>query len=150
MRKGIIVLSTWGGVGFIPLVPGTAGTAAAVPFFLLLSCLPLTIYLPLLLGISLLACWLAGKAEGVFQQQDSRFIVIDEVVGFLVTMTSFPPSLFYIVAGFILFRAFDILKPPPVRFVEKRVKGGYGVVLDDVIAGIYAYLVLRIFSSFIR
>ncbi len=147
MRKLTILLATWGGVGFIPLAPGTAGTAAAVPLFLLLSLLPLKIYLPLLLCISLLACWLAGKAENIFQQEDSQVIVVDEVVGLLVTMTSFPPSWPYILAGFFLFRAFDIFKPPPIRFLERRIKGGYGVVLDDVVAGIYAHLVLRIFSS---
>ncbi|MBW2038391.1 MAG: phosphatidylglycerophosphatase A [Deltaproteobacteria bacterium] len=149
MRKLIILLATWGGVGFCPLAPGTAGTAAAVPLFLLLSLLPLTVYLPLLLCIALLACWLAGKAELIFQQQDSRDIVVDEVVGFLVTMTSFPPSWSYILAGFVLFRVFDILKPPPIRFLERRVKGGYGVVLDDVLAGIYAHVVLHIFLSFL-
>ncbi len=140
------MLATWAGVGFLPVAPGTAGTAAAVPLFLLLSLLPLKIYLPLLMGISLLACWLAGKAEDIFQQRDSRVIVVDEVVGFLVTMTSFSPSWCLILAGFILFRTFDILKPPPIRFLEKRVRRGYGVVLDDIVAGIYAHIVLQVFS----
>ncbi len=149
MKRTIILLATWGGVGFCPVAPGTAGTAAAVPLFLLLSLLPITVYLTLLVGIALLACWLAGKAEGILRQQDSRVIVIDEAVGFLVTMTAFPPSWTYLLAGFVLFRAFDILKPPPIRFLEWRVKGGYGVVIDDVMAGIYAHIALRILSAFL-
>ena len=149
MRKVTVLLATWGGVGFIPLAPGTMGTAAAVPLFLLLSMLPLAIYVALLLFIALVACWVAGQAEGVFHQRDSRFVVVDEVVGFLVTMTALPASLSCIIAGFVLFRLFDVLKPPPIRLVERKVKGGYGVVLDDVVAGIYACVVLHLLSSFL-
>lgn len=148
MRKVTVLLATWGGVGFIPLAPGTMGTAAAIPLFLLLSILPLPIYVALLLFIALVACWVAGQAEGVFDQCDSPVVVVDEVVGFLVTMTALPASLSYIIAGFVLFRLFDVLKPPPIRLVERKVKGGYGVVLDDVVAGVYACVVLHVLSSF--
>jgi len=148
MRKVVILLTTWGGVGLSPIAPGTAGTAAAVPLFLILALLPLKGYLLILSTIFLLACWLAGKAEKIFNQHDSRCIVIDEVVGFLTTMTSFHPSLSSIILGFCLFRFFDIVKPPPISFLEKRIKGGFGVVLDDVAAGIYANIVLQLLSVF--
>jgi phosphatidylglycerophosphatase A len=144
MRRLVILLATWWGVGLSPIAPGTAGTLAAIPLFLLLSLLPLWLYLPCVLGIALLACWVAGKAETIFQEQDSRVIVIDEVVGLLVTMTALPPTWPLLLVGFCLFRAFDIIKPPPIRLFERKVKGGYGVVLDDVLAGIYAHISLRI------
>jgi phosphatidylglycerophosphatase A len=144
MRRLVILLATWGGTGLSPVAPGTAGTLAAIPLFLLLSLFPLWIYLLCALGIALLACWAAGEAEIIFQEQDSQRIVIDEVAGFLVTMTALPPAWPYLLVGFCLFRAFDIIKPPPIRLFERKVKGGYGVVLDDVLAGIYAHISLRI------
>ena len=149
MRRLTIQLATWWGVGFCPLAPGTVGTLAAIPLFLILSLLPLWLYLLCVLGIALLACWAAGRAEAIFGDQDHRAIVIDEVVGFLVVMIALPPTWPFLLAGFVLFRAFDIIKPPPIRFLERTVQGGYGVVLDDVLAALYAHLVLRIFFSLI-
>jgi phosphatidylglycerophosphatase A len=145
MKRLTILLATWWGVGFCPLAPGTVGTLAAIPLFLILSLLPLWLYLLCVLGIALLACWAAGRAETIFGGQDHRAIVIDEVVGLLVVMIALPPTWPFLLAGFILFRTFDVIKPPPIRFLERTVKGGYGVVLDDVLAALYAYLVLRIF-----
>jgi phosphatidylglycerophosphatase A len=147
MRRLALLLATWWGVGYSPIAPGTAGTIAAIPFFLLLSLLPLSGYLAGVLGIGLVACWAAGQAERIFQKKDSRLIVIDEAVGFLVTMTALPPAWPYLVGGFCLFRCFDILKPPPIRLIERKVPGGYGVVLDDVLAGIYAQISLRIIAA---
>ncbi len=147
MRRLAIVLATWWGAGYSPIAPGTAGTIAAIPFFLLLSLLPLSAYLACVLGIGLVACWAAGEAERIFQEQDSKRIVIDEAVGFFITMTALPPSWPYLIGGFCLFRCFDILKPPPLRLIERKVKGGYGVVLDDVLAGIYAQISLRIIAA---
>jgi phosphatidylglycerophosphatase A len=149
MRRLVILLATWWGVGYCPIASGTAGTIAAIPLFLLLSLLPLYGYLPCVLGIGLIACWAAGEAERIFQEKDSRLIVIDEVVGFLVTMTALPLRWPYILVGFLLFRCFDILKPPPIRLVERKVPGGYGVVLDDVLAGIYAHISLLVLAAFL-
>jgi phosphatidylglycerophosphatase A len=149
MRRLALLLATWWGVGYIPRAPGTAGTIAAIPFFLLLSLLPLYGYLACVLGIGLAACWAAGEAERIFQEKDSQRIVIDEVVGFFITMTALPPTWPYLIGGFCLFRCFDILKPPPIRLIERKVKGGYGVVLDDVMAGVYAQISLRIIAAFL-
>ena len=149
MRRLALLLATWWGVGYFPRAPGTAGTIAAIPFFFLLSLLPLSAYLAGVLGLGLVACWAAGEAERFFQEQDSKRIVIDEVVGFLVTMTALPLRWPYLIGGFCLFRCFDILKPPPIRLIEREVKGGYGVVLDDVLAGIYAQISLRIIAAFL-
>ena len=152
MRRFVILLATWWGVGFSPIAPGTVGTLAAVPFFLLLSLLPLWMYLICVFGIGLAACWAAGRAEALLGEQDPRSIVIDEVVGFFVVMIALPltwPFWLSLLAGFILFRVFDVLKPPPIRLVERKVKGGYGVVLDDILAALYAHIVLRILISFL-
>ena len=149
MKRLVILLATWGGVGFSPLAPGTAGTVAAIPLFLLLAPFPLYVYLPCVLGIGLVACWAAGRAEIIFQEQDNQRIVIDEAIGFFITMTAVPAQWSYILVGFLLFRVFDILKPPPIRLIERTVKGGVGVVLDDVLAGIYAHISLRILALFL-
>jgi phosphatidylglycerophosphatase A len=149
MKRIIVLLATWWGVGFSPIAPGTVGTLAAVPFFLLLSLLPLWMYLLCVFGIGLAACWAAGRAETIFGEQDPRSIVIDEVVGFFTVMIALPPTWPYLLAGFCLFRAFDVLKPPPIRLVERKVKGGYGVVLDDVLAALYAHIALRILFFFL-
>ena len=149
MKRLSLLLATWWGVGYIPRAPGTAGTLAAIPFYLLLRLLPLYGYLACVLGIGLAACWAAGEAERIFQEKDSRRIVIDEVVGFFITMAALPPSWPYLVGGFCLFRFFDILKPPPIRLVERKIPGGYGVVLDDVLAGVYAQISLRIIAAFL-
>jgi len=147
MRRLVILLATWWGVGYVPRAPGTAGTIAAIPLYFLLRLLPLYGYLACVLAIGLVACWAAGEAERIFQEQDSQRIVIDEAVGFFITMAALPPTWPYLIGGFCLFRCFDILKPPPIRLIERTVKGGYGVVLDDVLAGIYAHIALRIIAA---
>lgn len=148
MRRLVIILATWWGTGYAPVAPGTVGTIAAIPLVLLLSLLPLYGYLPCVLAIGLAACWAAGGAEQIFGEQDNRRIVIDEVVGLLVTMAAVPLTWPSLLVGLCLFRAFDIIKPPPIRLIERTVKGGYGVVLDDVLAGIYAQICLRVLTIF--
>jgi len=146
MRRLAILLATWGGVGFSPFAPGTMGTLAAIPIFFLLSLLPWWLYILCVLGIGILACWAAGEAERIFGEKDPHRVVIDEAVGFFVTMAALPVTWTYLIAGFCLFRVFDIVKPPPIRLVEKKVPGGYGVVLDDVLAGIYAGISVRLLA----
>jgi len=144
----IKLLATWGGSGYAPFASGTFGTLAAIPFYLVLAQLPLPLYLLTLTAFFFLACWVSGKAEIIFGQKDSGKIVIDEVVGYLVTMTAMPLDWRYVVAGFFLFRLFDIVKPPPARWFDQKVKNGYGVVLDDVAAGVYAWLCLLLLTRF--
>ena len=149
MNLFIRLLATWGGSGYSPLASGTAGTLAAIPFYLWLARLPLPLYLLTLTAFFFLACWVSGKAETIFQEKDSGKIVIDEVVGYLVTMIAVPCDWRYIVAGFFLFRFFDIVKPPPANWFDQKLKNGYGVVLDDVAAGLYAWLCLFILARFL-
>ena len=148
MRSFVIWTATWGGTGFSPFASGTVGTLGAIPFYLVLAQLSLPLYLLSSVAFTLFACWVAGHAEQVFGEHDSGKIVIDEVAGYLVTMTAVPLSWQGVAAGFFLFRFFDIVKPQPARWFDRSLKNGYGVVLDDIAAGVYAcgatHLVLRL------
>ena len=147
MRRLTILLATCGGVGLSPFAPGTAGTLVAIPIFLLLALLPWWLYILCVCSIGVIACRAADAAERIFQEKDPHRVVIDEAVGFFITMTAFPVTWQYLLAGFVFFRLFDIIKPPPIRLVERKVPGGYGVVLDDVVAGIYAHIAVRIVAA---
>jgi len=149
MRKFIIICATWFGAGFSPIASGTVGTLAAIPLYLLLVRLPLPLYLLTLAAFILFSCWASGLAEIVFDEKDSGRIVIDEVAGYLVTMTALPFSWTGVIAGFLLFRFFDIVKIPPARYFDRQVKNGWGVVLDDVVAGVYSCLCLHLLMRFL-
>lgn len=149
MKKFVVLFASWFGSGLSPVASGTVGTLAAIPFYLILSPLALPLYLLTLLAFFFFSCWAAGQAEEIFGEKDSGKIVIDEVIGYLITMTAVTPSWLSITAGFLLFRFFDITKIPPARFFDRNLKNGYGVVLDDVIAGIYACLSLHLLLRFL-
>lgn len=136
-------LALGAGSGLFPVAPGTAGTLAGIPLLLLMPATPV-VYLgvtALLFAIGVWCCGVCAKNLGV---HDHGAIVWDEVVGLLVTMVAVPRSLLWIVLGFALFRFFDILKPWPISWIDARVDGGLGIMLDDVIAGVFAALVLHI------
>lgn len=149
MRRFVILCATWGGTGYSPIASGTVGTLAAIPLYLLLARLPLPLYLLTLVPFFFFSCWVAGQAETLFEEKDSGKIVIDEVVGYLVTMTGVPLSWQGVLLGFFLFRFFDIVKIEPARFFDRHLKNGYGVVLDDVAAGVYACLLLHLIPRFL-
>ena len=148
MRQFVIIAATWFGTGFAPVASGTFGTLGAIPLYLVLSRLPLPLYLLTTVAFTVFACWVAGHGEEIWEEHDSSRIVIDEVAGFLVTMTAVPTGWQGVLIGFLMFRVFDILKPQPARWFDRSLKNGYGVVLDDIMAGIYAcgatHLVLRL------
>ena len=98
----------------------------------------------ILLGSIYIAIWASDGAEVLLQSRDCKHIVIDEMIGFLVAMFMIPPTVRNIILGFLMFRAFDIIKPFPIRTLEERVRGGYGVVLDDILAGIYTNLIIHV------
>lgn len=126
------------GSGASPWAPGTAGTLAAVPLYFLLAQLPLPYYLAMLLITFVIGCWLCGKTSADLGVHDHGGIVWDEFVGYWITMLALPISWTWALAGFVLFRIFDILKPWPIRWIDKKVQGGFGIMLDDVLAAIYA------------
>jgi len=149
MKHFILILATGFGVGYSPVAPGTLGTLIAIPVYYFLSNISSPIYEITLIGFFFLSGWISENAEIFFGKKDDQRIVIDEIMGFLITMLWVPKTAILIVIGFFLFRFFDILKPFPIRRLEKKLKGGYGVVLDDVMAGIYANIVLRLIYLFI-
>lgn len=148
MNSLVKVLATWFGSGLSPVAPGTFGTAAAIPLYLLLAPLPLPWYLAFLVIFSVAACWVADRAEAIYERQDPGLIVIDEVAGFILTMAGVPFGWKEILAGFLLFRFFDVVKPFPARTIDRRMKNGCGVVLDDLAAGVYACLALHLLTRF--
>jgi phosphatidylglycerophosphatase A len=131
------------GVGRFPIAPGTAGSVAGIFAYLVLRVQPVWLYSLSVAALTALAVWAADRAERILRCQDPPLVVIDEVVGLLVTLAWLPHSLYVVALGFFLFRAFDILKVPPIRWVERMLPGGLGVVGDDVLAGIYANICVR-------
>lgn len=139
------------GSGLAPKAPGTFGTIGAVVCFLPFA--PLAENEPLLfavtlVGLTLIAVWCAEAGEAHYRRHDVGHIVIDEFVGFFVTMFLVPANLRTIALGFVLFRVFDIVKIPPARQIDKRWPGGWGVVMDDVVSGIYACVVMHVALRF--
>jgi phosphatidylglycerophosphatase A len=130
-------LATALGAGYSPIAPGTCGTAAAVPLVWALAGCPIWQFLVIAIVITALAVWSAQLADRAWGTHDSGRIVIDEVAGYVVTMTLVDRGHWAPLAvGFVVFRALDIVKPPPVRWLEENLPGGWGVVLDDVAAGV--------------
>ena len=148
MNRFIVILATGFGVGYSPVAPGTLGTLIAIPVYYFLSEIPSPLYEITLIGFFFLSVWVSENAERLFGKKDDQRIVIDEIIGFLITMLWVPKTIRFVMIGFFLFRFFDILKPFPIRRLEKRFKGGFGVVLDDVAAGVYANVVLQIVSYY--
>ena len=136
------------GSGLSPKAPGTAGTLAAIPLYLLLVQLPLLGYLLAVCLITLGGIWLCGESSRRLGVHDHGGIVWDEFAGFFVTMIAAPSGWVWIGLGFALFRLFDIWKPWPVRVADRHIHGGLGIMLDDLLAGVYAWLVLQVIAHF--
>jgi phosphatidylglycerophosphatase A len=145
-----VLLAAWGPCGYAPLAPGTAGTLAAVPLFWAMRDLPLGIYLVTVAALIALACYAAAAAGRYWKVVDASPIVIDEVAGYLVTMAFIPWSWGTAIAGFLFFRLFDVMKPWPASYFDRRVKNGFGVVMDDVFAGLWAWGALEFLRFALR
>nr|CAA6820858.1 MAG: Phosphatidylglycerophosphatase A (EC [uncultured Thiotrichaceae bacterium] len=137
------------GSGLAPKAPGTLGTLMAVPLYLLLVQLPLVYYVLALLVATVLGVWLCGESARLLGVHDHGGIVWDEFVGFWLTMLMAPAGWLWIVVGFALFRLFDIWKPWPIRIIDQKVDSGLGIMLDDILAGVYALVVLQVLAAFI-
>ena len=121
------------------------GTLVAVPLYLvLIHGLNVYAYLGVIIAAFILGIYLCGRTAGDLGVHDHGGIVWDEFVGFWITMIMVPPTWYWIIVGFVLFRLFDILKPFPIGLLDKKVQGGFGIMLDDVIAGLYAGVLLQI------
>ncbi|OKY24639.1 MULTISPECIES: phosphatidylglycerophosphatase A family protein [Thalassotalea] len=128
------------GSGLIPKAPGTFGTLAAIPVFLLLAPLPMVTYLAVVAVMALLGIYICSHAAKAAKVHDHPAIVWDEIVGYLITMALIPVSWKSIIVGFLLFRLFDIIKPWPISLLDKHCHGGFGIMIDDIVAGFAAFI----------
>ncbi len=140
----IIFLATGFYSGKAPFAPGTFGTGVGLIFCFFLSSAGMFVTLSCLLLIIFLSVLIAGKAASLLETEDPGEIVIDEIAGIIITMAGLPFTVLSVITGFVLFRFLDILKPFPIRYIEKKMSGGTGIIMDDVAAGIIANIVLRI------
>jgi phosphatidylglycerophosphatase A len=132
------------GSGLSPKAPGTVGTLAAIPFFLLFASLEPLIYLAVLGVMAMAGIWICGQTARDVGVHDHGAIVWDEFVGFFITMFMIPVSISSLFAGFVLFRFFDIVKPWPIKLIDRRLHGGFGIMFDDVLAGIFALVLMQL------
>ena len=145
-KRAVLFLVTGGGAGYFPRLPGTIGTLVAIPLSLPLNRLAVSNFaaaLFFLVGAVCVAIWLSTKGANLLKQKDPQLIVIDEIVGFLVANFVAPARLTSLLWSFVLFRLFDIVKVFPTNKLEK-LPGGAGIVLDDVMAGVYTFMSLRL------
>ena len=144
LRNPLHLLSLGLGSGLSPVAPGTCGTLLAIPPYLLLVQLSLPYYLLAVLLAFAAGIYLCGYTSTALGVHDHSGIVWDEFVGFWITMIAVPPTWQWILAGFVLFRLFDIVKPWPVKVADANMKGGFGIMFDDVLAGLYALVGLQL------
>lgn len=137
------------GSGTIPFAPGTFGTLMAIPFYLALSTFSHTTYLFLLIFFTLTSMWLCDKVSKEIHFDDHSGMCLDEIIGFLITMFHAPNGFTWIILGFLLFRLFDIWKPWPIHLIDEKMEGGIGAILDDVLAGIYSFIIIQLLAFII-
>lgn len=140
----VLLLAFGFGSGLSPKAPGTAGTLLAVPLVAAAAMLSKMSFIVITLAMIVVGIWLCGEAARRLETHDHPGIVWDEFAGLFVTFLWFPPGLPELLLGFVLFRIFDIWKPWPIREMDHRIPGGLGIMLDDVIAGVFAALVLAV------
>ena len=143
-NAAVLFLATGFYIGNIPIAPGTFGTILGLPLGFVLAGLKLPLAIVCTMLFIVIAVWIANDAEKILQKKDPGCIVIDEIAGMAVTLVGLPFNLTTALIGFIIFRILDISKPFPIRAIDKRVAGGVGIVIDDVAAGIFANLLLRL------
>jgi len=139
--------SSWFFVGYIPFAPGTMGTLAAMPLYMLLSLTSTPWYLLFLILLTILGLKVSNEMVARYKHPDPQWIVVDEVLGYLVTMAGVSSGILWMFLGFLIFRFFDILKPFPIKRLE-RVWGG--VIWDDLLAGFYGNLSMKILELITR
>jgi phosphatidylglycerophosphatase A len=143
-NRVLILLATGFGSGYAPKAPGTAGSVVGILIAWPLMGLPLWGFVLATLAIFALGVVASNVAEAHFSRKDPGAIVIDEIAGIMVTLIGVSPTPMHLLLGFALFRLFDISKPPPCRWSERRFKGGLGVMMDDIFAGVYAAICLQL------
>lgn len=143
LKNPVMLVATGFGAGCAPVAPGTVGTMVAIPFIYLMQPLGLQAYVMTTIAITIAGIWLCGAAASQLGEHDHPGIVFDEVAGYFITMIAAPPGWVWIVVGFVLFRIFDILKPWPISWLDRKVQGGLGIMLDDILAGLFALVIMQ-------
>ena len=144
-KDPVLFLAFGFGAGLLPRAPGTAGTVVAIPLYLCFSQTSLATYLALVFLVAIAGVWICQQASARLGAHDHPGIVWDEIAGFLVCMLPAFPSWIWLPAGFLLFRLFDIWKPWPISWADQRLKGGLSIMLDDLLAGGLAAVILIVF-----
>lgn len=130
--------------GYFPVAPGTIGSLVGILACFLLQDVAFTTYAIVVILTLIAGIYISGEAEKIYQKKDSPHIVIDEIAGIFFTFIYLPKGISFLIAGFFVFRFFDILKPFPIRLIDEKIKGGWGIMFDDVLAGIYANVLIRL------
>lgn len=156
LRDPVHFLAFGFGSGLSPVMPGTAGTVVAIPFFLAMHWLSWPVYLGITVLLFVVGVYLCGESARRLATHDHPGIVWDEIVGYLVTMFPLLPTVlgervtaplwFWVLAGFLAFRFFDIIKPPPIKQLDARVHGGLGIMIDDLVAGLFAAVLMIVLT----
>jgi len=141
-RDPILLLAFGLGSGLSPKAPGTMGSLLAVVLFPLLALLPALGYALVVALVIVGGIWVCGQAARKLGVHDHGGIVLDEIAGIWLALATFPPSLPWLLAGFLVFRFFDIVKPWPIRWLDRKISGGFGIMVDDLLAGVFTWLVL--------
>ena len=142
-RSALHWIAFGAGAGLAPRAPGTAGTAVAIPIYAVLATQPIGLYLFAVALIAAAGVWACGRTARELGVHDHPGIVLDEIAGFLVTMTALPFGWPWIAAGFVAFRVLDVAKPWPVSLADRKIGGGLGIMLDDLLAGAFACAALH-------
>lgn len=142
------LIATGLGSGLSPWLPGSVGSAAAVPVYLLLRNLPMWQYAGIVLVVFLLGWWASTRLCRELDLEDPGAVVIDEFVGLWIALLACPPQWWMVAVGFFAFRVFDIAKwPQPIGWMDRQLKGGWGIMIDDVAAGVYAWIVVQVVAA---
>ena len=147
LKDPVVLIAVGFGSGLSPWAPGTAGTLAAIIFYWFMQNLSLPAYAGITLVVIIAGCWVCGYATQKLGVDDHPGVVIDEFAGFFITMFAVPAGWQWLLAGFILFRFFDAVKPWPISWLDKNIKGGIGVMLDDVVAGLVSLACLQFYLA---
>ncbi|PCI08264.1 MAG: phosphatidylglycerophosphatase A [Gammaproteobacteria bacterium] len=149
LKNPIVFIAMGFGSGLVPIAPGTAGTLLTVPLVFLLQQQSLLVYTLVTFIVLVTGSWVCGYAANKLKVHDHSGIVYDEVAGFLITMSIVPHGWYWMLAGFVLFRFFDAVKPWPISWLDKNIHGGFGIMLDDVIAGLFSLFFLLLIKQWV-
>jgi phosphatidylglycerophosphatase A len=149
MDRVIMFIATGAGSGYLPKVPGTWGSLVGIALWFVLRPLPIAAYLGVAAGLFVIGTLCAGSTEKIVDLADPGIVVIDEIVGQLIAMAAAPAHPGAALLGFVLFRLFDIVKPFPANWLDRHIHGGLGIMADDVVAGLYALLVLQLIWKYL-